>query len=357
MKDISKLISHIIINPYDDLALVESIHTYLAESANPSFFNSWLWVSTWLSTLPKSVSLKFIAHSIDGDFVCCYFLGMRTFSKLKLIKKEKAYLNSTGHIKYDDLVVEYNNVLITPKYQDNALQFIKSVVNVDDIVLPVSTMTIDSDERYFCERIEHPSHWIDLSLIRQENKPYLDYVSKNKRSQIKRSIKEYGGVRLKSARTKDEALLMFEDLILLHQKEWISRGGSGAFSNQFLYDFHHKLITDGFERGNIQLIKVFSENDTVGYLYNFVFNNEVLFYQCGFNYRDGNNFRPGIVTHFKAIEHNLSIGMSKYNFLAGKSQYKKSLSTNSDLMMTYTVTRKTVKSQIEKQIKGMYFRE
>jgi CelD/BcsL family acetyltransferase involved in cellulose biosynthesis len=68
---------------------------------------------------------------------------------------------------------------------------------------------------------------------------------------------------------------------------------------------------------------------TIGYLYNLVYDKNVLFYQSGLNYSGSNIYRPGLISHYYAIIHNAQKGMDVYDFLAGDSDYKKSLSTNS----------------------------
>jgi hypothetical protein len=346
-----------ITNPFDEMALVEKLYKDLEKQCSPSFFNSWAWVSVWLRTMPRSEDLKFITYFVDNELVCCYFIGLKTISKLKLIKKDKAYLNCTGNMEFDTLTIEYNDVLVLPEYKSNVIKLIECSVDVDDIVLPITSIEAHKRNEFHYEEHNHLSHWVDLDLIRKENKPYLSYISKNKRNQINRSIKEYGDVRFEVAQTTEQALSMLDSLIRLHQKEWTSRGEPGAFSNDFFCDFHHKLISENFDAGKIQLIIVYGPKESIGVLYNFIHNNEVLFYQCGFEYKEGNNYRPGMVTHYKAIEHNLSIGISKYNFLVGSSQYKKSLSTNSDSLNTIVISKKNALTTIEKKLKKVLNRE
>jgi len=146
---------------------------------------------------------------------------------------------------------------------------------------------------------------------------------------------------------------MLDNLAELHQKEWIQRSKPGAFANQFFCEFHHKLIEDRFDHGEIQLLKIFNDEGVIGYLYNFIYKGEVLFYQCGFSYKEGNNYRPGIVSHYYSILLNCKLKNSKYNFLVGKSQYKKSLATNYDVLNSIVFCRKNLKSRFEYKLREM----
>jgi CelD/BcsL family acetyltransferase involved in cellulose biosynthesis len=77
-----------------------------------------------------------------------------------------------------------------------------------------------------------------------------------------------------------------------------------------------------FPRGAIQVLRA----EGVGVLYNFVDRGRVYFYQSGFHYSPDNRLKPGLVMHYLAVEHCLSNPeLAEYDFLAGDSQYKRSL--------------------------------
>ena len=140
---------------------------------------------------------------------------------------------------------------------------------------------------------------------------------------------------------------MLDDLARLHQVEWESRGEPGAFASGFFRRFHERLIVNCFAAGEIQMLAVTVGGSALGYLYNFVYRGEALFYQCGFNYDAFSKFRPGIACHVLAIEHNLKLANCRYNFLAGDAQYKKSLSTDKDELVWYRATRKSTAARIK----------
>src|SRR6185436_1937364 len=177
------------------------------------------------------------------------------------------------------------------------------------------------------------SFYVELQKIRDVEMDFLRLLSSNKRSQLRRSIKEYerdGKIQIEEAETLEQALFMFEGLVAFHQEEWNKRGKPGVFSNKYVYQFHIDLIRSRFDLKEIQLLQIRNEKMTIGFLYCFVYQDEVLFYQCGFCYTDGNVFRPGLISHYYAILHNAGKNMKTYDFLAGAEVYKSSLSTNSN---------------------------
>lgn len=346
-----------IYNPFNESALVENIWLSLAEKDdNTNFFTSWIWIGTWLKTLPQDLDIEFIVHYVEGSPVCCYFLGKQSGVKHKLFYKKRAYLNSVGLEEYDNITIEYNNPLIDSSDNSNALEYIMKARVAEELIMPVTTFEPVEFKGYHCRSSYLPSYWIDLESIKNSSTQYLSLISKNKRNQIKRSIKEYeknDAIQVEVASSKEQAFEMLSKLKALHQEEWTSRGKPGAFASEYFNKFHTTLIDENFASGNIQLIRVYTETEDIGYLYNFIYQGEVLFYQCGFKYKENNIYRPGLVSHYFSILENLKLNHTKYNFLVGSSQYKQSLSTHHDKLHVLTYAKKNIKSFVEYNLRAL----
>ncbi|MBV8913641.1 MAG: GNAT family N-acetyltransferase, partial [Acetobacteraceae bacterium] len=82
----------------------------------------------------------------------------------------------------------------------------------------------------------------------------------------------------------------------------------------------------GVPTGEVDLLRVSAGPVLVGYLMNFNYNGEVSAYQSGFNYSVvGQHLKPGLTSHYLAIEAYRAAGASIYDFLAGADRYKLSL--------------------------------
>lgn len=366
-------------NPFNETEITKKIWLNLLEKSPHSYFTSWGWVSTWLASLPKDlVEIQLIAGYIDNEPIIAFFMGRNIQKRFGILPTQVISLNETANRYYDILTVEYNSMLFDPSpsidldslfHHLNSLdwdEFILSGVSADF----VSTANLlDISSRHFHVLIDRNpnSHFVELQTIRDAGMDYLRLLSANKRSQVRRSIKEYekeSKIHIRQAADADEALLMLDQLACLHQQRWQNRGKPGAFSNEYFYQFHRDLIRNRFANGEIQLLHIFSDKMTIGYLYNFVYRRNVLFYQSGFNYSTGNNnHRPGLVAHYFAIMHNTEQNMVTYDFLAGDSDYKRSLATNSVPMywvsliksqqryiinMGFNKTKKTIKGLLKK---------
>jgi CelD/BcsL family acetyltransferase involved in cellulose biosynthesis len=131
------------------------------------------------------------------------------------------------------------------------------------------------------------------------------------------------------ASTADAALEYLHGLQELHNAHWQGRGKDGAFPSEFARRFHERLVREAAARAEVQLLRVTAGRETVGYLYNFVRNGHVYYYQSGFKYAEDSKLRPGLVCHYLAVVHDLAAGHRIYDFLAGPQRYKQSLGTAS----------------------------
>ncbi|MBI3176009.1 MAG: GNAT family N-acetyltransferase [Chloroflexi bacterium] len=323
---------------------IERIWCGLQAQCPHDYFLSWGWISTWLESLPKDVDVRLIVGLVQDQPVLAFFVGSARRRKYGLLPTHSLALNTTGNRYFDLLYIEYNSVLALPSLKFSLADLLHWLGNKrwHEFSLPglssefVQQMGLLGSESPTSVGVlleeESSAYFVDLAKVREAKMDYLGLLSSNKRSQIRRSIKEYekeGEVHIQAAESVAEALEMLSALAELHQEEWQKRGKPGVFSNPYLMDFHRKLIVSRFEAGEIQILRVFTPQATIGYLYNFVYGDKVLFYQSGLKYRPGNLYRPGLVSHYFSIMQNARTDMRVYDFMAGEAGYKSSLATDS----------------------------
>lgn len=328
----------------DGISEIERIWCGLQTQCPHDYFLSWGWISTWLESLPKDVDVRLIVGLVQDQPVLAFFIGSARRRKYGFLPTRSLALNTTGSRYFDLLYIEYNSVLALPSLNFSLVDLLHWLENKrwHEFSLPglssgfVQQMGLLGSEAPTSVGVlleeESSAYFVDLARVREAKMDYLGLLSSNKRSQIRRSIKEYekeGEVRIQEAQSVAEALEMLSALAELHQEEWQKRGKPGVFSNPYLMDFHRKLIASRFEAGEIQILRVFTPQATIGYLYNFVYGGKVLFYQSGLKYRPGNLYRPGLVSHYFSIMQNARTDMRVYDFMAGEAGYKSSLATDS----------------------------
>jgi CelD/BcsL family acetyltransferase involved in cellulose biosynthesis len=192
---------------------------------------------------------------------------------------------------------------------------------------------------------------IDLSQLSPGLAAFLSSLSKNRRSQIMRSIRSYeenGPLRLFEAENIEEAQGFMDGLKTLHTKRWESSGKTGAFANSLWESFHRSLIGNRFNEGEIQLLRVANSRTTIGYAYNLVWRRQIHVMQTGFGIPDDRRLQPGYVVHTMAVAHNRSKGMVLYDFMHGDSLYKRILCNQSQAMRWVIFQRRRLKFVLEK---------
>ena len=340
----------------------------LEQRSRCTFFTSWSWIGCWLRHLPRSLRPLLLEARANDEVVGLAILIPRRIRRHHVFPSNAVFLNETGDPKYDQLTIEHNGFLCDERIRARVIDaFLTYLVRefpdwhelyvrrIADVA-PVRDSLRCKAQVNFIEEATRTSYFVDLDALRAQKRRYIDALSANTRYQIRRSLRAYektGEVRLDVARTREDALLYLRRLKKLHQAYWNSKGEPGAFANPFLERFHHGLITQGFERGEIQLTCLSVGGRPVGYLYNLVRDGCVYNYQSGFDYAAHNALKPGLVTHYLTIVHNMDHGMRVYDFLAGDSQYKRSLGTHSSGMAWVVVRRDKVRFQIQDGLKQL----
>lgn len=331
-------------HPVDDYSLVEKHWRALLAECQHHYFLSWGWMSTWLNSLPPQHGIRLIVGFIGDEPALAFFAGLSNKKWGKLFRSRVVSLNTTGIPFFDKIYLEYNTVLVRPGLTIDAEGLLHALDSFswDEFYLPgLSAQFVKhfddlvNDSEKFNTVLEQKSaaSFVDLEQVREAGMDYLRFLSSNKRSQIRRSIKEYekeGEIKIQAAKTTEEALRFLDKLAALHQKEWQERGIQGAFSNEYFFQFHRDLVSGRFPHGEIQMLSISTPNTLLGYLYSFIYDNRVYFYQSGLNYLPGNVYRPGLVSHYYAILYNAETGKSVYDFMAGDADYKTSMATGSE---------------------------
>lgn len=360
---------NITLEPIVEADTVALLWLDLEGRSDPSFFQSWGWIRCWLRALPREARPCLFAASDDGRPVVLAVLVPARHVRHRVFSSNGLYLNETGDPSLDQLTVEYNGFLVDAKADATVLQqCIAWLVGRRGVWDELFLSGLGPDARNTMEAIgptlglrafvrdRKPSAYVDLDEVRRGGADYLTTLSSNTRYQIRRSLRLYGAdgkPSLRIAATMEEALAFFAELKRLHQAYWMTRGHPGSFAGPFFETFHAGLLRDRFDRGEIQLAKIAAGERVIGYLYNFAYRKHIYAYQSGFQYEADAKFKPGLVSHYLAIEHNLTSGASIYDFLAGEGQHKQSLGTAATEMTWLVLQRSLAKFRIEDALRSL----
>lgn len=353
------------LEPLKNLDAIASNWQNIELESVPSYFQSWGWLKCWLEMVGNELDIYLIQFLDNKKIVGMGILSSEFIKRRVVFTSQTLVLNSTKLSRYN-MISEHNQFLVISGYEQlvwsafskwfsSQNDYEEFFVQFGDLDLQVKSIWQDALLRH--ELIEEtPSYFVDLQKLRQNNETYLSSISSNTRSKIRSSIKKYqqfGEIELQIASNVEEALETFYGLKDLHQQYWISRGKSGSFANRAWENFHCSLIKDRFEFGEIQLAKVTVLENVIGYVYSLVKDGNVYMIQSGFNYELDTKAKPGYVCHNMVIDWNLENGNLKYDFLVGDSQYKRSLSSDSETQYTYVIQKRKLKFLLEMKAVGL----
>lgn len=349
-------------------ALLEQQWRELASRSDASFFLSWAWIGTWLSTLPRHIRPQLVTATATSGQHAGRVVGMaliveRIIRRRGIFFVRKRLLHTTGNADLDALMIEYNGVLTDrahPHAHEAVLHFLAQPARAwEELHLPALAQaphpTMLGDPRVVVQHRTSPTFQVGLDAVRSEGGDYLALLHRDTRYQIRRGLRElgtHGAVTLSPAKTTDEALVYLDAMTQLHQATWTARGHSGAFANPATARFHHQLVTQHFSTGALQLLALRVGDTPIGYLYNFVHNGHVYNYQSGIDYApQWSKSHPGLIAHSLAIELNAQAGMNVYDFMFGDYRYKRQLCTQQAELHWLELQRPSWKFRLEESLR------
>lgn len=318
-----------------------------------SFFLSWDWIGTWLASLPPSLDPLIYCGTKNGEIVSAIVIIKRKRKVFGLPLLAYGYSNSSGDPYYDKIAIEYNQCVGSLAMEEQ-LQFYSKILEkagIDRLSIPcgksldLSALNDIAGKKY-SSVIDSSGYQVDLEKVRSSLTGYLGLLSRNKRYQLKRSLKCVASsepLLIKEAVDLSEKIDFYEQLAKFHNISWERRGLEGAFSNSFLYEMHENLL----KSKQVKLFQISAKEKVLGYIHGFEEwsrkGRRFLYYQSGFSDFTGDNkYKPGLSCHYALISYLAERDWAEYDFLAGDYDYKRSLATDSNTFMWITLSKKTL---------------
>lgn len=347
-----------------EISDLEKIWRELEDRSESGFMLSWSWIGVWIQSQLNGLD-PYVLKVTEYDKV----VGLAVFvvKDMKIargVNVKCLHFHCTGDAEKDKICIEYNSVLFEKGFGEQGTQSILNFL-LDEKNLPKTVsgweclnfgMITEGDLRNLSHKnllnwnaYKTPTYGVTLTDFRGNDEGYLKHLSKNTRYQIRRSLRLYearGPLEINVAQSIDESLSFFREAGDYHKLRWDGDDDDGYYIGVEFSKFHEGLIKQGFPRKEIELIKITAGGMSVGFLYNFIHKGVVYFYQCAFSYEDDKRLKPGLVSHYLCINKYIGDGKKYYDFMAGQSQYKNSLSAEREFVCDGLIYRRNFKLRI-----------
>lgn len=330
----------------------------LEAESDCSFFQSWDWMGTWLEGFADCENMQLFECMRGGNLVGLALVGTGKIRRRGVFTSSQVVLNESADPSRN-MLVEYNEPLCARGEHvaviDALFRALEAVRGWDEFRVPYGRE--DHWSRHMqghaglCGVVDWtvPS-WIAPLDASTTIETILAGLSSNRRQQLRRTIREFektGPLTLTVAGGAEEALSFFRELGDLHTRRWKGKGEEGAFANPAWVHFHEALISKGVASGRVQVLRIRSGSENIGYIYNLLWRGAVLMLQTGFVQESSNLKRPGYVSHMLAMQFNARMGMKLYDFLPGNDEYKRVLAAPGPSFSSIRFQRRRLKFRIE----------
>ncbi len=336
-----------------DPAWLEMQWRELESRSSCSFFLSWSWIRQWLALIGRQYPLSLLSVHYQQRLVGMGILtARRRFLGLGPLHLR---LHEVGDREIDNLTIEYNGLLVESGMERACMTAMVAHLARHDARW--STLFLPGMEEALLDwkapalagleqRIDRQAtRQVDLAAVRERGKEYLDQLSPNNRSAIRRTerklAREYGELEFSVARNHAQRIEYFREMAALHQAHWTThRRTAGAFGDARIRQFHENLMGAHDPQQQIQLARLSAGEQTIGYTYNFIHRGTAYFYQSGTDYRRfATHGSPGLLLLSRTIEHAAAQGLSCFDFLAGDSRYKRALADREGELLWVSLDR------------------
>jgi len=318
----------------NDIDQIEKDWLILQSNSNCHFFLTWDWFGAWLRQVTGSFYL--LSASIEGHLVALAVIVENKRKIMGLYPIKQWWLNRTGNEEYDQCWIEYNDFLLDKKYESEVraslVTFLAQQNGWDEFILGMTSPNVEqqfeqlSSQKYYL--IQDSGYQINLTEI--VNSYLTDVLSRNTRQKInqtQRLLEKQGDVKFNVLILLNEKIDSLSYIIKFHSKRWAGTPTPSGFTNPIFY----QTINEQVQSDKMEIAKLSLNEEPIGYLINYLYKERVYFYLSALDGKFSGKIKLGMYLHVLAVEYYRKRGSIVYDFLAGKSLYKQSLSHQSYL--------------------------
>ncbi len=301
----------------------------LLDTARPSVFMSWEWMTTWLKEFRPGATPRVLMarRGPDGELVglapfyettsygplavrTLGFMGAGVGADHLAVLVRRGFETQTRAALAERLLADDRwDVLEFPRTEHETAQWLEGAVSASGRRLASISGTAD-----VCPYIPLPGSWEEyLRTLRSDARKDL--------GRRWRRLREHGDVVIERVHTVDELDHAWSILLALHEKRRQVMGGRSAFTTGRALAFHRVFLQRAAERGWLRLYLMRVRDRYVAAEYCLSLGGKVADLQTGFD-PEWSRFGVSTLLQGHSIQDAIAEGATEYDLLRGGEAYK-----------------------------------
>jgi CelD/BcsL family acetyltransferase involved in cellulose biosynthesis len=308
----------------------------LVEASDCGVFLTWEWLFTWWKHLGEDRRLSILAVRRGSELVALAPFALRPRSLSRAQPLPLLEFLGSGFVGSD-----YLDVIVRQGSDAEARQALVAYLSKDRPALKWTNLKQGESaaagvlaglsERGWAtaETKTNICPFIPLAGVTWDS--YLASLSAEHRYNFHRKWKRLNrdyAVRFEQVRTGEQCREAIDLLIAQHNLRWETRGGSDAFHNDSLVEFHREWTQVALERGWLRLYVLRLNEKPAACLYGLMYRGTFYFYQSSFD-AAYQQCSVGLLAMGLAIQSAIGEGAREYDLLHGSESYKSHWSRDS----------------------------
>jgi hypothetical protein len=300
---------------------------------------SWRWTETWLDHYGDLIPHRFAVGERSGTPVGIVLVTRGVGERRARVPVRTLHFGTAGEPGGDSVFVERNGLLALPEHRAAFARALLGSLAAgggwDELVLDGFTeedAELLLDAAPFHARREL-CRTFDLRAAAAAGGDVVALLSAKTRTNFRRSHRRMGVVTAEWADGPAHAREILDELIVLHQQRWQSRGQPGVFASPRFAGFHRDLAGRLASTREVCLFRIRDDRETLSCLYGFIEGRRLMTYQHGTPIKAGQRLSPGLVAEVLCMQASYDRGLAVYDHLSGDSGFKQSLSNGSETLI------------------------
>jgi CelD/BcsL family acetyltransferase involved in cellulose biosynthesis len=340
--------------------LKDDWNNLLQDNQSNTIFLTWEWLNAWWEVFRDGRKLAILAFWDKDELIGIAPFLQRKARHFYILSYNRIEFLASGEDEEDEICSEYLNI-ITKKGKEeevvNAMveyfeknnswdEIILNELSADNINTKVLIDKLKKSTLFYSVKEQGCSYYIDLPDSWSDMLKRLSANFRYKINRDKKLLGQKGEVNFKVVKEYKDLERIFDRLVFLHQKRWNMIGKSGSFASNKFNQFHKRIMQGLFDKDLLRLSFLEFNDEVIAVFYDFVYNNNIYFYQSGFEPDFDRKIAIGHVLRAYCLENYINEGKKEYDFLKGDTGYKAQWAENCKRIYQIRICRNTGKENI-----------